>query len=46
MTPEISAVLASIGSGAVSVAVLVLLAFVAVYAVKFIAKGLTTGSLL
>lgn len=46
MTPEISAVLSSIGSGAVSVAVLVLLAVVSVYAVKFIAKGLTTGSLL
>lgn len=44
MTPEISAVLASIGSGAVSVAVLVLLAVVSVYAVKFIAKAITMGS--
>lgn len=45
MTPEIGSVLASIGTGAVSVAVLVLLAVVSVYAVKFIAKGVTMGHL-
>lgn len=43
MTPEISSLLGSLGSGAVAVAVLVLLAVVSVYAVKFIAKGVTMG---